>query len=176
MNKGHKVKPLQTISIRKFAQHVRDSFQISEIYFPIVQLIELMASLEQIELEIVEEEQMPNDYGLTYPNKNRILIRQDVYNQAVANKGFGRFTMAHELGHLILHRNETVYARNKHGGTHQTWEDSEWQADKFAQELLVDTRLIQPDFNSYQIADLFGITLKAAGTAYTSLKREGVLR
>lgn len=176
MNRGHKVKPLKICDIRRVAQHVRDSFKISGIYFPIVELVELMNHSALIEFEIVENEEMPNDYGLTYPKRNKIIIREDVYDKAFAGDGFGRFTMAHELGHLLVHRQETVYARNEHGGNHKTIEDSEWQADKFAQELLIDTRLIRPDLSPYQIVDLCGVTLKAAETAHNSLKREGILR
>lgn len=176
MNRGHKVKSLQIKHIRDVAQHVKDSFQITGGYFPIVELIELMHQSEAIELEIKERHEMPNDYGLTYPKRNQILIREDVYDLAVSGDGFGRFTMAHELGHLFLHRHETVYARNEHGGCHKTIEDSEWQADKFAQELLIDTRILVPTNNAYQIADMFGVTIKAGDTAYRSLLREGILR
>lgn len=176
MNRGHKVRPLRIRDIRKAAQTFKDSFHITGDYFPIVQLIELMHEREWLELEIVEKELMPDDYGLTYPKRNKIKIREDVYDKAVAGDGFGRFTMAHELGHLIIHRQETVYARNEHGGFHKTIEDSEWQADKFAQELLIDTRLLRPGSKSWSIADQYGVTTKAANTAYNSLIKEGVLK
>lgn len=176
MNRGHKVRPLYIKEIRREAQKLKDSFGITGEYFPIVELIEAMHEREWLELEIVEKELMPDDYGLTFPKRNLIRIRMDVYDKARNGDGFGRFTMAHELGHLTIHREETVYARNEHGGCHQTIEDSEWQADKFAQELLVDTRLLSISAMPRQIVYQSGVSDKAAMTAYKSLLREGVLK
>lgn len=175
MNKGHKVTPLFTKQIRNVAQHFKDTFQIKTSYFPIVMLIEILQHKEMIELEIIEKSEMLNDYGLTYPKKNKILIREDVYDRAVEGDGFGRFTLAHELGHLILHKQETVYARNEHGGNHKTIEDSEWQANKFAQELLIDTRGLSEKSSAFSIMNEFSVSHSAANTALASLKREGVL-
>lgn len=176
MNRGHKVKALYISQIRSLAHYVKDSFRITGRCFPIVELVELMHQQELIEFEIVERECMKEDYGVTYPKRNQIFIREDVYDKALDGDGFGRFTMAHELGHLIIHRDETVYARNQHGGSHKTIEDSEWQADKFAQELLIDTRLLMSTYDPYNIAEQCGVTAKAAETAYRSLLREGILK
>lgn len=175
MNRGHKVNPLSIKKIRNVAHQLKDMFQIVEGYFPIVLFVELLHQSEFIELEIAEESSMPNDYGLTFPRKNKIVIRQDVYDSAVDGDGFGRFTIAHELGHLMLHKQEVVYARNQHGGKHKTYEDSEWQADKFAQELLVDTRKVLKSYWVSNIKDEFGVSGKAAETACRALQKEGVL-
>jgi Zn-dependent peptidase ImmA (M78 family) len=175
MNRGHKVSPLSTDRIRKVAHQIRDTFQIVDGYIPIVLLIELLHQQELIEFEIVEQALMPDDYGLTFPKKGKIVIRQDVYDLAVSGDGFGRFTIAHELGHLILHNQEVVYARNKHGGHHKTFEDSEWQADKFAQELLVDVRHVSKGDQISDIECKFGVSRKAAEVSFKALKNGGIL-
>jgi len=175
MNRGHKVNPLSTKKIRSVAHQIRDTFKIQDNYFPIVLFLELLHQNELIEFEIVEKNEMPNDYGLTYPKKNKIVIREDVYDAAVDNDGFGRFTIAHELGHLILHKQETVYARNEHGGKHKIYEDSEWQADKFAQELLVDVRKVLKNYSIFDLENEFGISRRAAETTQRALKKDEIL-
>lgn len=175
MNRGHKVRPLSIEKIRSIAHQIKDMFQIVEQYLPIVLLVELLHQQGLIEFEIAEKSSMPDDYGLTYPKKNKIVIREDVYDLAVEGDGFGRFTVAHELGHLILHNQEVVYARNQHGGKHEVFEDSEWQGDKFAQELLVDTRQVSKEYQISDIEGKFGVSRKAAEVTYRSLKKAGIL-
>lgn len=175
MNKGYKVKPRLTKDIRKFSQLVRQEFDLPDAWFPIVELTEALCANDAIELIILTQEEMPHDYGLTFPRRNLIQIREDVYDDAVRKGGFGRFTMAHELGHLLLHRNEPVFARNQSITDHKTIEDSEWQANKFAQELLVDVRHLDPYSTPELIAKKFGITGEAAKITSNALKREGIL-
>lgn len=45
-------------------------------------------------------------HGETIPSENRIRIREDVYERACNGYGRDRLTMAHELGHLLLHRDD----------------------------------------------------------------------
>lgn len=63
-------------------------------------------------------------------------IREDVYENANNGQGRDRFTIAHELGHLILQHNH-ILARTSSLMTHKPYEDSEWQADNFAAEFLM---------------------------------------
>ncbi|HRJ51939.1 MAG TPA: ImmA/IrrE family metallo-endopeptidase [Candidatus Thiothrix moscowensis] len=176
MNKGRKVKPRYIKDIRDLSHLIRQEFDLPKAWFPIVELVEKLAANEAIEFMILAENEMPHDYGLTFPRKNLIQIREDVYEDAVSKGGFGRFTMAHELGHLFLHRNEPAFARNQSVTKHQTIEDSEWQANKFAQELLVDVRHLDPYSTPELMAKKFGITGQAAQVTFNALKREGILR
>lgn len=51
-------------------------------------------------------------HGITYPDRNEIQIRQDVYDRAIAGSGRDRLTLAHELGHLLFHEKQNIsYAR-----------------------------------------------------------------
>lgn len=138
-------------------------------------MIELLHQKGIIELEIVSKEEMPNEYGLTYPNKGIIKIREDVYDKAISGDGFGRSTIAHEVGHFMLHKGEVPYAREA-GGNHKTYEDSEWQANKFAQELLIDVRCIDNNATSYELETTFGVTGKASRVAQRALKKDGTIK
>ncbi|MFB6349447.1 ImmA/IrrE family metallo-endopeptidase [Moraxella sp. ZJ142] len=67
------------------------------------------------------------------PDKKLMHIREDVYEALHGNDPRARFTIAHEFGHLFMHKG---VALNRGDGNHKTYEDSEWQANQFAAELL----------------------------------------
>ena len=83
-------------------------------------------------------------HGLTNPATKTIKIREDVYDRACEGHGRDRFTLAHELGHYLLHDDVTVgLARSGDGASVVTYCDPEWQANAFAGELLMPHDLIQ---------------------------------
>ena len=51
-------------------------------------------------------------------------------------------TIAHEIGHIFLHA-EVPMAKNYEQSEIKVYEDSEWQADVFAEELLAPAKLIK---------------------------------
>ena len=68
--------------------------------------------------------------------------------------------MAHELGHLLLHRIETITLAREDGDI-PPYKDPEWQANAFAGELLGLYEYIK-DMSIIDIASHYGITEKAA--------------
>lgn len=174
-NRGYKVKPRTTANIRKIAQGFKDVLKINKSYVPIVKLIEILHQKGIIELEIVAKDDMPDEYGLSHPATGLIKIREDVYDKAVEGDGFARFTIAHEIGHFMLHRKQASYARSI-GGKHKVYEDSEWQADKFAQELLIDERTLKNGATTVNIESEYGVSGKAAKISLRALTREGVIK
>jgi len=99
-------------------------------------------------------------HGETIPSENRIRIREDVYERACNGYGRDRLTMAHELGHLLLHRVETITLAREDGDI-PPYKDPEWQANAFAGELLGLYEYIK-DMSIIDIASHYGITEKAA--------------
>lgn len=67
-------------------------------------------------------------HGETIPSENRIRIREDVYERACNGYGRDRLTMAHELGHLLLHRVETITLAREDGDI-SPYKDPEWQTN-----------------------------------------------
>ncbi len=173
-NRGYKVPPRTTKSIRDIAHGIRDALGLTGALFPIARVLEALQINEQLELIIVEDDELGENYAVAYPEKRVIKVRNTVYERAVAGDGFARFTLAHELGHMFLHKGVAAYARSKEDGSHKTYCDSEWQADKFAQELLIDTRMIASGSTASDIQDTFGVSYQAAITAIRALSREGV--
>jgi len=70
-------------------------------------------------------------HGETIPSENRIRIREDVYERACNGYGRDRLTMAHELGHLLLHRVEMITLAREDGDI-PPYKDPEWQAKDIA--------------------------------------------
>lgn len=132
--------------------------------FPIVEFLELI--LPKIEKDfilcVLEKEEMGDIHGLAHPEENYIEVRQDVYNRAVKGFGRDRFTLAHELGHYLMHGKENVQlARIGDNKQIKAYQNPEWQADTFAAELLMPITLIDTS-NPYEISEKFGVSLKAA--------------
>ncbi|HBF5908433.1 ImmA/IrrE family metallo-endopeptidase [Clostridioides difficile] len=163
-----KVTPLSIEKIRKTANSIRNSLdEISGVEkkykFPIVEFIEniLPKLFDEFIFEILSEEEMGDYHGLTYTNEGNIKIREDVYLNAVEGKGRDRFTMAHELGHFLLHNPKNVILARTKSKT-KIYEDAEWQADTFAAELLMPIDMITDEDDIDSISRKFGVSAKAA--------------
>lgn len=172
-NSGVKVNPMRTLEVRAVAHEIRDSLLKDKHYVDVCRLYEVLEGMELLTLEIVEEDELEVE-ATTDPDIGRIVVREDIYNRAAEGDGHCRFTMAHELGHLFLHKGqkpEGVFARGK--SDHDTWQDSEWQADVYASELLMDSRIID-DINmcKKEAAKLFGLSDMAAGYKLQLLRNE----
>ena len=139
----------------------------------VCRLYEVLEGMELLTLEVVEEDELEVE-ATTDPDTGRVVVREDIYNGAAEGVGHCRFTMAHELGHLFLHKGqkpEGVFARGK--SDHDTWQDSEWQADVYASELLMDSRLIDNlDMDPEVAAKRYGLSLQAAKYKLHILKKE----
>lgn len=88
--------------------------------------------------------------AITYLNRDKDAIQIDLvettYRALERNEPRALFTVAHEIGHAVLHADTVVdMATMPHGSaalmrgasSHQVFEDSEWQADGFAAAFLM---------------------------------------
>lgn len=158
---GLSVPPLSLKQIRKRCELIRTIFNI-QLNEPvdIVKVFEYILTQIGVEFEVVPKHEMGAKHGETIPSENRIRIREDVYERACNGYGRDRLTMAHELGHLLLHRVETITFAREDGGI-PPYKDPEWQANAFAGELLAPYEYIK-DMSVIDIASYYGITEKAA--------------
>jgi hypothetical protein len=70
------------------------------------------------------------------PSANTLYIRDTVYADICSGGPRGRFTVAHELGHIIL-AHQTTANRESSAVDMKKYENSEWQANTFASEFLM---------------------------------------
>ena len=104
---------------------------------------------------------MKNNHGETLIGKNTIKIREDVYERAYAGYGRDRLTIAHEIGHLILHKPENISLTRADNVAIPAYLNPEWQANAFAGELLAPYDVIQGK-SLMEISNTFGVTVDAA--------------
>lgn len=160
--RGRKVPARSKSEIEELAKEFRDQFDFSdEPYLPVIQFLETLYEADIVLMEIVCDGELDGDEARALPDESTIQLTESVYNGAVAGTGHSRFTIAHELGHLFLHRGvPSTYARG--ASQHKIYEDSEWQADFFAASILIDSRQTTGEETAEEIADKFGVSLSAA--------------
>lgn len=157
--------PLSREQIRKMAWIVRKAAgEEKRLYFDIVRFLDVV--LPKIDpgfsLIIEEKEKMGECHGLTYPDRNEIHIREDVYDRALNGSGRDRLTMAHELFHLLQHeKNNISYARVVGNQKVAAFRDPEWQADAFGGELLIPAYLAR-GLGVDEIVNKCGVSYNAA--------------
>ena len=171
--RGYKVCPLSAQSIKDKARTVRDKFfnLLPADAIDLVRILEHTLHQYKVTFEVREIHEMPDVEGWTNPDAALVILREDVYDALCDSTNpmhnRARFTAAHELGHLFLHEGVT-FARGALP-THKHFEDSEWQADMFAAELLMPTEMCF-GMSIEQIQTQFQVGYLAAKNKFNSLK------
>lgn len=169
-----KVKSKSTKEIREIARLIRkvcnslfnydEKFPIAEFIEKIVQDID-----DDLYFGVLSKEEMGENHGLTNPVNKTIFIREDVYENALKGNGRDRFTIAHELGHYLMHTSDDiVFTRNSE--KLKPYEDSEWQANTFASELLMPNYLITEKDTVFTLMNRFGVSSSAARVRLSKLR------
>ncbi len=178
--RGYKVPPQSTNDIRGMAHEFKSILGVSGARFPVIKIIEILAAQGFIDLEIVEDLEAEGITTLEASSSGDLIpvikLQEDVYGNACKNNISGRrarFTIAHELGHVVLHSNalRSLHRETDRTGEHKTYEDSEWQADTFASELLMDNRYIEKGDTEADIVERFGVSPTAARVKLEKLNR-----
>lgn len=134
------------------------------LYFPVLPFLEniLPILIPDFQFEVLPEEEMGNKHGETYPSKNLIRIREDVYLGAADGHGRDRLTIAHEIGHLFMHENDSIaLCRLAPNEKLKPYEDPEWQANAFGGELLASSYLIRGK-SIQEVSEQCGVSWDAA--------------
>lgn len=163
------------MDIQKRATRFRELFGISpEKPFPILRLLAVLETpferddLPALEVEIVPDEELQDNYAEYHPISNTMLIRESVYNGAYDGNGRDRFTLAHELGHFVMHRNiDYKFARSEEKV--ESYQDPEWQANTFASMLLIPRDQIA-GHTIDEVAEKYQVSKAAARIALSQTK------
>ena len=161
----YRANPVSRNDIRNFVRWLKKTVGLEDVlYFPVVQFLEniLPILVPDFQLEIVPTNEMGGNHGQTYPSKHLIRIREDVYLRAVAGYGRDRLTLAHEIGHLLMHKDDAIaLCRLSPAERLKPYENPEWQADAFGGELLASSYLIKGMSNA-EVQERCGVTASAA--------------
>lgn len=175
---GAVVPPRSAASIELAAQGLRQATETNQSeFFPIVPLYDLLHELvDGASYDVRDHDEMGDNFGLTLLQKKEILIRSDVFEAACRGDGFGRFTMCHELGHLLLH--DGVVLQRSYGES-PIYTSSEWQADMFAGALLMPVSMVDLEASPEALMKAFGVSRSAAQVRLKQLnqrKTKGVTK
>lgn len=157
-----RVPPLSRAHIRALAKFIHDK-TTKDPPFPIVEFVEfvLPTMVDGFSFGVLTAEEMgAEEHGRTYPASKQIFLREDIYERAVAGHGRDRFTLAHEVGHLFLHN--TGLHREMPRSEVRKFEDSEWQANCFAGELLMPIGLVRAAASPEDLSKTCAVSLDAA--------------
>ena len=179
-NKGFEVSPRSRDAIRDVASKVRREIANfkgvdAPVFIDIVEYLDII--LPQVDhgfcLDIRSRQEMGSNHGLTIPREKRICIREDVYEEACNGRGEHRMTLAHELGHYRLH-DAIIFAKRWEGKSSSLpqYKNSEWQADCFGGELLMDYDHIRQCLNIREIMKECGVSFEAASYHFRLIKNE----
>ena len=170
------VPPLSTDEIEETAMQIRVKVGLAETpCFPIVRFFELGMNclFPEFNYLYVDAKEMKKyerlcgiqltgkTEGLTLYKKPLIVIRGDVMERAAKGQGRARYTLAHEIGHYILHRQSTIVFPRGGYRSVPIFQSSEWQANAFAAALLMPKEFVR-DHTAEEIMEECGVSLKAA--------------
>lgn len=158
--------PLSNAAICALAKQFRSMIGVNESSpIDICAVLEIAMPLldSDFNYSIRHREDMAIDaHAYTNQDENEIVILDEIYDRAVAGLGRDRMTIAHELGHYLLHNKQIgVLTRIYDNERVKTFEDPEWQATAFAGELLCPAEFTK-GLSVDVIAEKYGVSLDAA--------------
>lgn len=173
---GFIVSPRSGKGIRKIAHSVLDALQLNGRQVPILKILEFAIGDDEYSFEVLDKSDMISRFGedaegITSHKENMIGLRTDVYMGASHGQGRDRFTAAHELGHYILHANEGLALPRRCETSTKAFCNSEWQANQFAREFLVDIRQLHHFQSAAQVAQHFGVSHQVASIQFEEAKK-----
>jgi len=144
-----RVKPRSARQIEDTALAWRDALSVSAAWAPdVVRLIEIeLPKLLKLPFALVvrPNEEMEDAEAYTEFNPAHIAVRASVYSLARKYDGRSRMTLAHELGHLVMHVSDGPRPRAtaKLRSELRPFESAEWQANKFASLFLMPEHIVR---------------------------------
>jgi hypothetical protein len=156
---------------------LRQALRINSPRFPILQVVEVLLPQHDpdFSFEVKEHHELGDQHGLTRPELKEMWIREDVYEGARRGVGRDRFTIAHELGHYLLHSGPALARKVQPKGALPAYRCSEWQANSFAGALLIPTETVLAVRDAVQIAEICGVSVDAARVQMDVLRTKGLL-
>lgn len=148
-----KVKATSWDRLEKEAMYYRNRFGFLDYKLDIISLYDALQEEESC-YEVMEDDDPifpPNVRAFYSVDSDIIYIKSSIYDQACDDVPTERFTLAHELGHYILHGKNYISYSNK--CNNKPYEDPEAQANYFAGCVLAPWQMII-DSNCKTVEDI----------------------
>lgn len=175
--RGHVVQPRSIVDIRQCAKEIREIFEFPDGPIDLGYFLEHLF-LYGVTVDVIDEWDESSFLNHTeaccIPETATIYLSEYTYKQACHNHPRTRYTIMHELGHLVLGHSRTFH-RGLSLQQAKPFIDSEWQADQFAAEILMPLDIIRRDglFSPGRIQDRFGVSSQASEIRYRQLVKRG---
>jgi hypothetical protein len=128
---------------------------------------------------ILDDDQMGHDDGKTEFVEKKVVIsvKRSIHQKALWGDGRARMTLAHELGHGVMHNGMPMYRHTDATGTTQlsqttAAESAEHQAKVFASAFLIEDTVAAKLSSPEEISTEFIVSLEAAEICYERLAAE----
>jgi Zn-dependent peptidase ImmA (M78 family) len=173
-----KVTPRSAKNIEALTLAWRDALGAPNDWAPnMLRLLEIelpkLPKLGQFALITRSDLEMGDAEAYTQFNPPHIVVRNSVYRSARKADGRSRMTLAHELGHLVMHpgaaklrsdfpRSETERLK--------PFEGAEWQANKFASLFLMPLHIVRGFTSAPQLAESCQVSLQAAQIRFSEFE------
>lgn len=162
METFYKVKPLSRKKIREIAKKIRKICGIQDNQeFPVIIFLEFVLEKFDYTYDICPKSELKSEYAKTIPSQKILKIRQDVYERAINRVPRDIFTIAHEIGHAILHDDIQEIALARNDEEIKAYENPEWQANTFAGELIAPSDTVR-GLDIEEIANIYNCSLQVA--------------
>jgi Zn-dependent peptidase ImmA (M78 family) len=174
MSNDYKSSPLSDQRIEQIADSVRKNLAIPEDEVPdIIDIlnrreIQTLYGLKELSLKIVPDGDLQGDEAqtLAFPGKVEIKIETSIYEKAKMRDGHALMTLAHELGHAVLHEKPVPLARPMIETIRpdylRAYESAEHQAKYFAAAFLMSRRTVLRSSSAEALAHECYVSLTAA--------------
>ncbi|WP_082503795.1 ImmA/IrrE family metallo-endopeptidase [Methylobacterium sp. Leaf117] len=134
---------------------------------------------KRLEYRIIDDAEMDGDDGNTRMDDDVIIVsvRRSIHQKALWGEGRARMTLAHELGHAVMHPGMAKARRS--GATGRSVANSipahksaEHQAKVFASAFLIVQSYAETLGSSEEISEQFSISLEASEIAFADVAAE----
>lgn len=171
------VPPISRPKLMAITADLRAALHVDRPFFPILEVVEFAFPQIWPEfcLTIGGMEEMGENHGLTFVDQSEIRLRMDVYEGVEQRKGRDRLTLAHEVGHFLLHNNPGYARTARNSSDIPAFRSSEWQANAFAGSLLMPIEFLRIAKSLQEIETVCGVTYDAAETQTRLLMKAGLL-
>jgi Zn-dependent peptidase ImmA (M78 family) len=163
------VEPRSTKKIEEIVLAWRHALGAPNDWAPnMIDLIENRIPLffKKFALVVRDDSELGEAEGFTEFSPPQIVVRNSVYLKAAQGNGRSRMTLAHELGHLLMHGGVQSSARmiagNRPAPTQKLYRSAEWQARKFASIFLMPAHVVREFTSATQLAEGCLVSQQAA--------------
>lgn len=178
-----KVDPRSAKEIEALSLAWRDALGVPNEWAPnMLRLLEIelpkLPKLGQFALIARSDPEMGDAEAYTQFNPPHIVIRNSVYQLARKADGRSRMTLAHELGHLVMHPGASKLRSDYPPSTNhevRPFESAEWQANKFASLFLMPLHIVRDFTSASQLSESCHVSLLAAQIRFAELGRRRLL-